>query len=209
MAKENKPLMIFLAGTLYNEENLIKQINSKEYDFYGADGGILLAEKLGLSLKHTLGDFDSAPKPPLGEPLIYPSEKDQTDAELALDLAIREGYHEIWLIAPFGGRVDHTIANLFLLEKAQKNGVSLYLYDGFNLTFLMKKGTHQLNDRYRYYSFFAWKNEASLSLDGFKYPLNRYPLKAFDPIGISNEAIIEAPSAAIHEGSVLCICIEE
>lgn len=209
MAKENKPLMIFLAGTLYNEENLIRQINSRKYDFYGADGGILLAEKLGLSLKHALGDFDSAPKPRQGEPLIYPSEKDQTDAELALDLAIREGYCEIWLIAPFGGRMDHTIANLCLLEKTQKNGVSLYFYDGLNFTFIMKKGDHILDDRYRYYSFFAWENEAILSLDGFKYPLNRYPLKAFDPLGVSNEAIIKTPSVTIHEGIVLCICIEE
>ena len=66
-----------------------------------------------------------------------------------------------------------------------------------------------MEDRYRYYSFFAWKNEATLSLNGFKYPLNQYPLKPFDPIGVSNEAAAKEPSATIHEGIVLCICIEE
>lgn len=208
MAKENKPLMIFLAGTLYNEENLMKQIHKKQFDFYGADGGLLLAEKLNLPLKRVLGDFDSASKPSREDLLVYPSEKDQTDAELALELAISEGYREIWLIAPFGGRIDHTFANLCLLEKAIKNNVKVCLYDGLNLAYILEAGHHVLNDDFRYYSFFAWDNMAKISLAGFKYSLKQYDLKPFDPLCISNEAEIESPCVTIHDGKILCICIE-
>lgn len=207
MEQKNKELIIFLAGEIQNKDSLIKLIQSKQFDFYAADGGYTYAKDLGISLKWVLGDFDSVKKPNIPNILTYPKEKDETDAELALRLAVKEGYDKIWMIAPFGGRLDHTIANLQLLETAIELGVSLKLYDGKNLVFLLDRGKHRI-EKYRYISFFPWDQSATVSLHGFKYPLEKYSLIRSKPIGISNEPLEEFSIAEVHCGNVLCVCVE-
>lgn len=207
MEQKNKKLMIFLAGELQNKDNIRKLIAENDFDFYAADGGYAYAKELALPLKKVLGDFDSIDKPRLSDLLVYPTEKDETDAELALNLALEENYQEIWFIAPFGGRLDHTVANLHLLEKAKQRGVSLKLYDGINLAFLLEQGTHIIS-KYRYISFFPWGQSATLSLSGFKYPLDHYFLTRAKPIGISNEPLRDLSSVEVHYGALLCICVE-
>ena len=199
--------MIFLAGELRNEENILSMIKSGDFDFYAADAGYLPAKRFGVPLRRVLGDFDSAEKPDIDDLLIYPSEKDQTDSELALEHAIQDGYREIWMVAPFGGRLDHSIANLCLLESASLKGVTLKLYDGENLAYLLHQKEHELSQNYRYISFFPWKSNAEISLHGFKYPLGHFNLRLEQPIGVSNEPT-DLPRVEVHDGTVLCICVE-
>ncbi len=207
MEQKNRKLMIFLAGELRNQEHLLALIEREYFDYYAADAGYLHANRLGLSPRRILGDFDSAKKPDVDGIMIYPSEKDQTDSELALELAVQDGYREVWMIAPFGGRLDHTVANLCLLEAAAEKKIDLKLYDGENLAFLMQNGRWELSPHYRYISFFPWKNDAEISLSGFKYPLDHYNLKIKQPVGVSNEPKGN-PRIEIHRGSVLCVCVE-
>lgn len=210
MEQKDKQLMIFLAGEMKNEDRIRSLLEEHSFSYYAADAGYLLAEKFGVTPERILGDFDSADKPKEQEVLLYPSEKDQTDSELALDLAIREGYREIWMIAPFGGRLDHTIANLCLLEQAALRGVRLKLYDGENFAFLLNEGDYTFQTHYHYLSFFPWKGTATISLSGVKYPVDHYELRTEYPIGVSNQpSNTTIPQIQIHKGSVLCICIEE
>ena len=209
MEQKEKQLMIFLAGELRNQENLKKIILTKSFDFYAADAGYQIAQKLNLPLLKILGDFDTAEKPNFSNTIVFPSEKDQTDAEIALDAAIADGYKYIWLIAPFGGRIDHTIANINLMILAQKRGVNLTLYDGENLAFILNKGSYKIHSEYRYYSFIPMDRASVVSLDGFKYPLKRARLKRENSLGISNEPKASILNIRIHQGSVLCVCIEK
>ncbi len=208
MEQKNKQLMIFLAGELRCDSLVRSLIEKNNFDFYAADAGVLLAERFGVSPDKVLGDFDSMPKPEMDGLLVFPAEKDQTDSELALELAYQDGYRDIWLIAPFGGRLDHTIANLCLLDASQKRNSNLKLYDGENLAFLLNEGNHVLSSDYRYISFFPWKKEAIISLEGFKYSLDHYQLVIEKPIGVSNEPKGATPQVQVHDGAVLCICIE-
>jgi thiamine pyrophosphokinase len=46
----------------------------------------------------------------------HPPAKDETDLELALLLAVEQGFNrEIWLFGLLGGRLDQTLANVLLL----------------------------------------------------------------------------------------------
>ncbi len=209
MDQKNEQLMIFLAGELRDKAAVLAKMDQYCFDYYAADAGYLLAKELDAPIRLVLGDFDSAEKPNLENLLQYPSEKDQTDSELALDLAIKDGYRSIWMVAPFGGRLDHTIANLSLLDAAYNCGVELRLYDGENLAFLLSEGEHSLGSDFRYISFFPWDRTAEISLKGFKYPLDHYTLVKDKPIGVSNEPIGRNPFIEIHNGMVLCICIEK
>ncbi len=208
MEQKKQKLMIFLAGDLRSEDNLRQLLQTNCFDFFAADAGYRYANKLLIPLKRVLGDFDSIDIPNVPHLSRFPTEKDETDSELALRFAIEDGYTDIWMCAPFGGRMDHTIANLHLLEEARKKHVSLTLYDGENMIFLAEKGTHHFLNKMRYISFFPWQDSALVSLNDFKYPLDQYRLRKGKTIGTSNEPAGENPTLLVHEGSVLCICIE-
>ncbi len=86
-----------------------------------ADGGGRHAAALGWPVHCLVGDFDSlAPelleafKDQGAEIHRYPSEKNEIDFELALNLARRRGYAQIDVLGALGGRWDMTLGNLFL-----------------------------------------------------------------------------------------------
>lgn len=209
MEQKEKQLMIFLAGELRNRENLTRLISKYPFDFYAADAGYKTALDMNIYLKHILGDFDSADQPDSSNVIFFPKEKDQTDSELALEIGASEGYKSIWLIAPFGGRIDHTIANLNLLLYARSLGISLKLYDGENLVCLMDKGTYHPSNDFQYYSFFPIEDTALISLNGFKYPLDRYAIRRDRSLCVSNEVEDSTLTVEVHQGSILCVCIEK
>lgn len=85
-----------------------------------ADGGLLHAERLGVTPDIAIGDFDSAPRPENVRVLEFPSRKDQTDGELAVDYALSRGFDEIILLAMSGTRLDHTLTNIMLLSRSER-----------------------------------------------------------------------------------------
>lgn len=208
MGQKNKKLIIFLAGETQNIQNIHRLIRADNFDFIAADGGYLLAQKLNVTPALVLGDFDSSAKPSNGEIVVFPCEKDDTDSALALQYGIQKGYTEIWMIAPFGGRFDHSMANLALLECAEDQNVSLKLYDGRNLVQLMGEGVHRVPEHFRYVSFLPWDATATVTLKGFKYNLDRALLHRGTPLGVSNETVKE-PTVTVHCGKLICICIEK
>lgn len=200
--------MIFLAGEIRNKERIRALIERNDFDFYAADAGYRYALEFGVPLKEVFGDFDSIPRPNLENLRIFPAEKNQTDSEIALDLALKNGYRELWMIAPFGGRIDHTYANLCLLEKAAANHLKMYLFDGENQACLLNEGITEIEPGKKYYSFFPWRERATISLKGFKYPLDHYELSSQQPLAISNESKENHMEIEIHKGTILYICIQ-
>jgi thiamine pyrophosphokinase len=102
-----------------------------------ADGGADVAARAGVDPDVLIGDMDSvtpATRARLearrADVREVPPEKDQTDAELALEIAAQRGASEVWLAAALGGRVDHAVANLLLVFLARQMGVRLSLIDG-------------------------------------------------------------------------------
>ncbi len=208
MEQKNKRLMIFLAGEIRNKERISALIRQNDFDFYAADAGYLHALEFGVPLQEVFGDFDSMPRPNIDNIRVFPTEKDQTDSEIALDLAIQNGYREVWMIAPFGGRLDHTYANLCLLEKATAHQLNVYLYDGENQACLLKEGINKIKAGQKYYSFFPWKERAVISLRGFKYALDHYELLSEQPLAISNESNGNQMEIEVHKGIILYISVQ-
>lgn len=87
-----------------------------------ADSGVAHARRLGLVPDIVVGDFDSAREDDLawasgtGSRLVaHNPDKDATDFDLAMQLAIDDGADEIVVIGMFGGRADHLLANMAVL----------------------------------------------------------------------------------------------
>mgnify|MGYP006305911129 CR=1 FL=1 len=87
-----------------------------------ADGGARHLWKLGLKPHVVIGDMDSLDhslweNDPSVERIAASSDKDKTDAELAVDLAFERGCYQVTLFAATGGRLDHTLGNVSLVAK--------------------------------------------------------------------------------------------
>src|SRR5262245_39816926 len=88
-----------------------------------ADGGARLADQLGVRIDRWVGDGDSLGEEALAalEAAGVPIErsrpdKDESDTELAVRAALREGADGIVIVGGLGGRrIDHAIANIGLL----------------------------------------------------------------------------------------------
>jgi thiamine pyrophosphokinase len=102
-----------------------------------ADGGALKATALGLPPHVVVGDADSLSATDVErlradgvDVLVHPSDKDESDTELALREAIRRGAMDIVVVGAFGGtRLEHTIANLLLLTMPELDGLDVRLAD--------------------------------------------------------------------------------
>ncbi len=97
-----------------------------------ADGGLSLAPRLGLAPDVVVGDMDSVAAGDLeragraGARIErYPTDKDATDLELAIDAAREAGATDITIVGGTGGRLDHLLANAMLLAADRYEDVTL------------------------------------------------------------------------------------
>ena len=87
-----------------------------------ADGGLRHTDALGLAPDVILGDFDSLGYIP-ADSRVYPVEKDDTDAVLAVRVGLERGCDEFLLYGAMDGpRLDHTIANFQTLGYLATHG---------------------------------------------------------------------------------------
>ena len=116
--------VIFANGTLPDLQAAQRLL--REGDLWiAADGGSRHALALGRAPDVVIGDLDSLPDP-VRDSLLragtkiqsFPAEKDETDLELALAYAVREGCSSIRILAGLGGRTDQTLANLFAPDRS-------------------------------------------------------------------------------------------
>jgi thiamine pyrophosphokinase len=102
-----------------------------------ADGGARSCDRLGLVPDLLVGDFDSLGATALADLAARgvrieraPPDKDESDTELAIRAALREGATSLTVLGAFGGaRLDHEVANLGLLALPELRAVPARLLD--------------------------------------------------------------------------------
>jgi thiamine pyrophosphokinase len=172
-----------------------------------ADGGLLMAEKLGLEPDLLIGDYDSMDLPEGRDLIKLPEEKDVTDSEAAIDLAISRGFDDITLVGGLGGRLDHTMGNLGMLAKYCGRVGRLAIVDSRNYAFMTGPGrlTIPKND-YKYLGIIAYGGPAeNVTLSGVKYPLEHHLLTDHTTLGVSNEITASEAIIDFTSGKLLVI----
>ena len=113
----------------------------------GADGGAARALSWGLRPDLVIGDMDSLPEAARAvlvsegcRFIEHPRAKDETDLELALVHAVREGAKEITVLGALGGRLDHSLANVLLLTLPSLAGASVRIAEGEQQALLARGG---------------------------------------------------------------------
>ncbi len=172
-----------------------------------ADGGLRHTEKLHITPDRILGDFDSLGFTPEGAN-VFPVEKDDTDAMLAVRQGLALGYRDFLLYGSLDGpRLDHTIANFQTLQFLADNGAAGYLVGSSYIVTVVKNGS----------LFFPAGLEGTISLfclgadargvtlEGLYYPLEQGTLTAGFPLGVSNHFTGKEAKITVENGSLLVL----
>jgi len=211
-------IVIFANGTL-NQPNLLRQQLSSTDRIFCADGGTHNALALGLIPEAIIGDLDS-----LSSDLIsrlegqgvtihsHPTRKDQTDLELAFEVAIAEQPDEIMLVTALGGRLDQMLANILLLTRPDYISVQLTLVDGPHWAVLVRSHrsvtvTGQPGDTLSLVPLTPTVTRVNFS--GVEWPLEEATLLLGSTWSISNVLVGRQATVQIGEGLVLLVHLNQ
>lgn len=210
---DDKKVLIISGGKA--EDALISDLVQKEHYsmVIAADSGLNSADRLNLKLDFIVGDFDSVEQSvlqkykDLSTPIeTFPTEKDKTDTQIAIELAIMHNPSVIDITAATGSRIDHMLANIHLLMLPMQLGINACIIDNNNKIYLKNESfVIKKEEQYgRYISLLPFTEKVrGLTLKGFKYPLDNVTLSKGSSLGISNELLDEEASVLITEGILL------
>lgn len=172
-----------------------------------ADGGLDVAERIDISPDFLIGDYDSTHLPEDRKVIRLPMEKDMTDSEAAIDLAVSKGARSITVLGGLGGRFDHTMGNMGLLAKYCGKLDDLCFVDGYNRVFMLPPGRYEIpKNSYYYMGLIAYGGPVKeLTLEGVKYPLSKHTLPIDTSLGVSNEIKGESATITFTQGRLLVI----
>ena len=175
-----------------------------------ADQGYHTAKALGERIDLLLGDFDSIGSVPGDEGMEIqrvPAEKDYTDTQLAVEIAIDRGAEEIIIIGGLSGRLDHTLSTLAILEDLNTRGVYCTVTDGQNRARYMKStSTLIARSPYKYLSIIAADEVVKgVDIEGCKYPLKKATLRRSHQFAVSNEITGNVAFISVKKGGVFII----
>ncbi len=173
-------------------------------------------EKTGKRIKidHLVGDFDTISPEILGKYMgdsqieihRFVPEKDNTDTEIAVDIALQlagEDEAQILLIGALGGRADHMLANLQLLELISGRGKEGIILDETNrIRLISGHVTLKRDQQYgKYISLVPVSRRLrGLYLRGVRYPLENKDITRGPSLLISNEITSDAAEILLGEG---------
>ena len=180
------------------------------------DRGLEALYQLKIIPNHVVGDFDSVSPEILEfyrkQPQIifhtYRAEKDNTDTDIALQLAIRLKSSKITIMGALGKRMDHAIANIHILKDALEANIPCQMIDEHNRIYLINKEMTLEKDKVygKYVSLIPLTSIVEgLTLTGFKYPLKDYTLPIGTSLGISNEIIGDTAHIQMKNGILIVI----
>ena len=195
--------IIFCAGAF---SHLAEPIRPDDL-LIAADGGLAHLEALGLAPHVILGDFDSLGYVP-ADARVFPVEKDDTDAMLAVRHGLKAGCEYFLLYGSLDGpRLDHALANFQTLQFLADHGAAGYLIGNDYMATVVKNGTLRFPASAQgILSVFCLGADASgVSLSGLQYELTDSTLSAGYPLGVSNHFTGKPAEITVKSGSLLVL----
>jgi thiamine pyrophosphokinase len=180
-----------------------------------ADSGVEHAQWLGLAIDVVVGDLDSVDAAALARAVDAGArverhlvEKDKTDLELALDVAVAAGGARMScvVVASVGGRLDHALANLLLLAAPPYAHVSVEAYVDDWHVIVVRDSARLPARRGGLVTLLPVGGPAEgVVTEGLRYPLRRETLPVGTTRGVSNEAGVAHVVVGLDAGVLLAM----
>lgn len=160
-----------------------------------------------------IGDFDSVNARELLEIKKkvkriekHPKKKNKTDMELAVEHAIGMHPKEVMIYGAVGDRLDHSVANIHLLEQLDDKGIKGIIRDERNEIRIVTSQLKVKKDvRFQYISILSVTEAVEVTLAGFAYDLSHAIIHRGQTLGISNEIRADEATIKVHSGKALVI----
>jgi thiamine pyrophosphokinase len=181
-----------------------------------ADGGARWLDAIGVRPHLLIGDLDSV-DPDLIVRLAaegvsverHPVDKDASDAELALDRATASGADEVVVLGALGGeRLDHELANLFLLADPSWQVRNLRVVRGGTVVRAVLGGEQLslLGAIGDLVSLLPIGGDAEgVRTAGLRFPLSGECLRLGPSRGLSNRVVDQPASVSLERGTLLVV----
>lgn len=223
--------VIVLSGDI-RDDRRAKILIDRADRMLAADGGTRHLRRLNIRPDALVGDLDSIAKDDLDwienkkiPVRKYPSEKDETDSELALNMLMDDlpgspGDHQIIVLGAFGTRPDHVLANQLLAARLSGQGWRLILSDGRSDLYTLAGGQSLNLDLADFgpqplaVSVLPVSAQVKgLTYKGLKYPLVKADLALGSTRGISNEPRTgpdgDGKEKTGHDLSPVCVSLDQ
>ncbi len=184
-----------------------------------ADGGSLTLARWGTVPHVLVGDLDSLGREGARrlarrgvEVMPYETEKDESDTELAVRVALDRGATDITLLGAFGTRIDHVLANVMLLADAAYRDVALRAARGPTVIRALHGGSGLAIDRAAgtIVTLLPVAGDAhGVRTSGLRYALDDETLAFGRSRGLSNVVVSPPASVSLASGVLLVIETEE
>ena len=210
-----KRAFIFANGEMTGQPVKAKVIQSSDL-VIAANGGSKLCKLLGIIPDIIIGDLDSLnpvdisiyqqKKVDVIKHLIH---KDETDLELALNLALKNGISDIFIIGALGGRWDLTFANVLLATHPKYSKQNIRFLDSFQaLIILHGENSYKIEGiEGDTVSLIPIDGDVqNITTQGLEYPLNDETLYFGSPRGVSNK-IIKSQADIVFKRGCLLLCL--
>ncbi len=204
--------LIFGNGSIHDYD-IVKKYLCKDSIIICCDGGMRHALVLDIIPDFIIGDLDSAK----GEDIDYfkrknveffefPSEKDKTDMEIAVQFAINKGNSEIYLFGALGSRIDHSLANMHILKLCCDNGIKAFIVDEKNVITMTNSKIEINGNKGDIISLIPFTPSVeNVTTNGLYYKLENAVLYAESSRGISNVMLENKASVDLSKGILFVI----
>jgi thiamine pyrophosphokinase len=205
--------VIIISGGNPPSKELLTNEMADDVFLIAADSGANCLFRYNIKPDLLVGDFDSIDKKVLDHFKksncsidTYPTEKDFTDTEIAVEKALSMKPNKIVLMGCTGSRVDHLLGNIGMLNNCLKNGVDACILDENNYIRLTDASTSLNGTVGQTFSLQSYGDEIiGLTIEGAKYPLNDYNLQIGQSITISNEFALPNVNIKFKAGTLMII----
>ena len=208
--------LIFSGGLTPNDATLDIARTIQNVDLViAADSGLHTAQKLNMHVDFVVGDFDSVDASALAratsahtQAIRHSADKDFTDLESALLLAVDKNSQHIIIVTAGGGRLDHQFGFVAAMFNPKLCNCKVEaLWQSNRLFALQGPATcdfaTQIGDTVALQSF-SNKSE-KISTSGLQWQLTNESLNNFETRGVSNIATNEHVSVSVELGQLLVI----
>jgi thiamine pyrophosphokinase len=204
--------VIFANGEFPDPQGTRDLLRSNDF-VIAADGGAHHALVIGISPHVIIGDLDSLSADDrsrleaAGSRIVsFSSRKDETDLELALGHAVRQGATEIIVLTALGGRLDQTMANLMLLTLPELSGLDTRIIEGPQTAFLIRDEALIEGQPGDIVSLIPLGGDAvGVTAEGLEWPLREDTLRFGLARGVSNVLTASQGRVRVRQGLLLCV----